>query len=131
MANIGNKIKDYIAKIASASITNNNAVANMRKANKSKDSKLTAMAPQIKQLTAAIAKLSRINKPNNKNVDPNKNHGCHTIEQMTKLQNMGAYFHTHDFHPASPTHDSATCKYKKKDGHQDAATWSNHLNGST
>jgi hypothetical protein len=54
MANIGEEIKDYIANIASASITNNNAVANMCKANNSKDAKLTAMAAQIKQLTAAI-----------------------------------------------------------------------------
>ncbi len=30
MAKIGNKIKDYIAKIASASITNNDALANIR-----------------------------------------------------------------------------------------------------
>ncbi len=131
VTNIGDKIKDYIAKTASASITNNNAIANMCKANKSKDTKLTAMAVQIKQLTATIPKLSMINKPNNKNMDPNKNRGCCTIVQMTKLCNMGAYCHTHGFHPVSTTHDSATCKYKKKDCHQDAATWSNRLNGST
>jgi hypothetical protein len=50
---------------------------------------------------------------------------------MTKLCNMGAYCHTHGFHLVSPTHDSATCQYKKKDGHQDAATWSNRLDGTT
>ncbi len=36
MADIGDKIKDYIAKIASASVTNNNVVANMREADKKK-----------------------------------------------------------------------------------------------
>jgi hypothetical protein len=117
MADIGNKIKDYITKIASASITNNNAIANMRKANKSKDTKLTSTAAQIKQLTTAIAKLSTINKPNNKYVDPNRNRGCCTVEQMTKLRNMDTYCHTHGFHPVGPTHDSATCQYKKKYGH--------------
>jgi hypothetical protein len=54
MAKIGDKFKDYIAKIASASITNNNTVANMREANKSKDAKLTAMASQFKQLTPPL-----------------------------------------------------------------------------
>jgi hypothetical protein len=131
MANIGNKIKDYIAKNASASITNNDAVTNMYESNKSKDAKLTVMAAQIKQLTAAIAKLSTINKTNKENVDPNRNCGCCTIEQMTKLLNMGAYCHTHGFHPAGPTHDSTTCQYKKKDGHQDTSTRSNHLNRLT
>jgi hypothetical protein len=118
MANIGNKIKDYIAKITCASITNNNAVANMREANKSKDAKLTAMAAQIKQLTAAIVKLLTINKSNNKNANLNRNRGHRTVEQMTKLRNMGAYCHTRGFHPVGPTHNSVTCKYKNKDVYQ-------------
>jgi hypothetical protein len=96
-----------------------------------KDTKLTAIAAQIKQLTTAIAKLLTINKPNNKNVDPNKNRGCRTAEQMTKLCNMDAYCHTHGFYPISTTHDRATCQYKKKDCHQDTATWRNQLDGST
>ena len=37
MADIGNEIKDYIAKLAGASIANNDAFANMREASKSKD----------------------------------------------------------------------------------------------
>jgi hypothetical protein len=80
MANIGDEIKDYIAEIASTSITNNDAFANMRKANKSKDAKLTATATQIKQLTTIITKLLTINKPSNKKVDPNKNPGCLTVK---------------------------------------------------
>jgi hypothetical protein len=27
--------------------------------------------------------------------------------------------------------DSVTCQFKKKDGHNDAATWNNRLNGNT
>ena len=54
MANIGDKIKDYIAKLAGASIANNNAVANMREAGKSKDAELALMAKQISQLTTTI-----------------------------------------------------------------------------
>ena len=41
---------------------------------------------------------------------------------MTKLRNMGSYCSTHGFHPVGATHDSATCQYKKKDAHNDAAT---------
>ena len=39
MANIGDEIKDYIAKMASASITNDDVVANMCEANKKKTRK--------------------------------------------------------------------------------------------
>jgi hypothetical protein len=50
---------------------------------------------------------------------------------MIKLRNMGTYCHTHSFHPVGLTHDNATYQYKKKDGHQDTAMWSNRLDGST
>ncbi len=130
MADIGNEIKDYITKIACMSIANNNAVANMREAGKSKDTKLALMANQISQLTAAIAKLTA-NKENNEPKTPNNNRKHRTVEQMTKLRTMGGYCHTRGYHPIGATHDSASCEYKKKEGHKDAATWSNRLNGST
>ena len=129
MADIGDEIKDYIAKIASASVANHDAVANMREAGKSKDAELALIATQISQLTAAIAKLTA-NKEN-EHKDPNKTRGRRTAEQMTKLRNMGGYCHTHGYHPVGPTHDSSTCQFKKKDVHKDAATWSNRLDGST
>ena len=129
MADIGNEIKDYIAKLAGVSIAINNAITNMREAGKSKDAKLALMAEQISQLTTAIAKLTA-NKEN-KPKDPNNNRGRRTVEQMTKLRNMGGYCHTHGYHPVGATHDSASCKYKKKESHKDAATWSSHLDGST
>ena len=67
------------------------------------------------------------------NDDPNKNRGrCGGIvEQMTKPRNMGRYCSTHGFHPIGVTHDSVTCQFKKKDEHNDAATWSNCLSSST
>ncbi len=129
MADIGDEIKDYIAKIASASVANHNTVANMHKAGKTKDAELALMATQFSQLTAAIAKLTA-NKENEHKV-PNKNRGRRTMEQMTKRRNMGSYCHTHGYHPVGPTHDSAICEFKKKDGHKDTATWSNRLDGST
>jgi hypothetical protein len=129
MADIGNKIKDYIAKIASSSITNDDVVANMREADKKKDAEMADMSAQIKQLTAAVAKLA-----SRENNDPNKNcgrHGNRVVEQMTKLRNMGGYCFTHGFHPVGAAHDSATCTYKLKDTHNDAATWNNRLGGNT
>ena len=129
MADIGNKIKDNIAKIASSSVTNDDVVANMREADKKKDAEMANMSAQIKQLTAAVAKLASW-----ENDNPNQNRGRRgnrVVEQMTKLRNMGGYCSTHSFHPVGATHNSATCQYKKKDAHNDAATWNNRLNGST
>jgi hypothetical protein len=70
MANIGDEIKDYIAKIASSSVTNDDIVANMREADKKKDAEMANMSAQIKQLTAAVAKLASREKD-----DPNQNRG--------------------------------------------------------
>ena len=44
---------------------------------------------------------------------------------------MGRYCSTHGFHPVGPTHDSVICQFKKKDEHNNAATWNNRLNGNT
>jgi ribosomal protein L31 len=92
------------------------------------------MAAQIKQLTASVAKLASRGQQNMENNDPNKNRGCRRdriVEQMTKLCNMGGYCSTHGFHPVGPTHDIVTCQFKKKDEHNDTATWNNRLNGNT
>ena len=47
MADIGNEIKDYIAKMASASITNGDIVANMHEADKKKDSEMAEPLPNL------------------------------------------------------------------------------------
>ena len=90
MADIGNKIKDYIAKIAGTSVSNNKALANMCEAAKGKDAELTAMAAQIKLLISAITKFTP-SQPNSDNQDPNKRGGRERREpeQLTKLCNMG------------------------------------------
>ncbi len=135
MVDIVDEIKDYIAKIASrASITNTNVIANMHEADKKKDAEMAEMSTQIKQLTATIAKLATWGQQNTKNDDPNKNRGCRgdrIVKQMTKLRNMGRYCSTHGFHPIGINHDSVTCQFKKKDGHNNAATRNNRLNGNT
>jgi hypothetical protein len=110
MADIGDKINDYIAKIASASVTNDNVVANMREADKKNDAEMAEMSTQIKQLTATVAKLASQGQQNTENGDPNKNHGPRDnriVEQMTKLCNMGGYCSTQCFHPVGPNHKTA------------------------
>ena len=47
---------------------------------------------------------------------------------MKKLCTMGAYCHSHSFHPIGPNHNSRTCTYKL-DSHKDDATWTNRLGG--
>ena len=86
MADIGDKINDYIAKIASASVTNDDVVANMREADKKNDAEMAEMSAQIKQLTATVAKLASRGKQNIENDNPNKNRGPRDdriVEQMT------------------------------------------------
>ena len=72
MADIGNEIKDYIAKIASSSITNDDVVTNMREADKKKDAEMAEMSTQIKQQTAAVAKLASRGQQNTKNDYPTR-----------------------------------------------------------
>jgi hypothetical protein len=65
-----------------------------------------------------------------KNKAPNTNtQARHANKQYTGVCNMGAYCHSHRYHPASKYHNSMTCKYKK-DGHNKAATWNNILGGN-
>jgi len=134
MTDIGNEIKDYIVKIASTSVTNDDVVAYMCEADKKKDAEMAEMYTQIKQLTVTITKLASWIQQKMENNDPDKycgRHGDRIVEQMTKLRNMGGYCSTHGFHPVGLTHNSPTCQFKKKDEHNDAATWNNRLTGNT
>ncbi len=55
MAKIGDEIKEYIAKLASASINNNDALANIRDTMRTKDMQINAMATQLKLLADTVA----------------------------------------------------------------------------
>ncbi len=116
MADIDDKIKDYIAKIASASVTNDDVVANMHEADKKKDAEMAQMAAQIKQLTATVAKLASRSQQNTEYDDPNKNRGRHggIVEQMTTLRNMGGYCSTHGFHPVGPPTTAQHASLKRR-----------------
>ena len=135
MADLGDEIKEYIAKLASTSITNNDALANIRDTVRTKNSQIEAMAAQLKLLSDTVALLAKNVKPSDENRDPNsrgRSRGARggQSQQMTKPRNMGAYCWTHGFNPVGVTHDSKTCEFKKE-GHRNDATYSNRYEGNT
>ena len=109
MADIGGEIREYITNLASASagVAQEQATNTMGKMNQ-----FDAMAAQIKALTDAVAKLADAKE----NKDPNAGRGGgkngdreSRRPQMMKLRNMGAYCHSHGFHPVGADHDSVNC----------------------
>jgi hypothetical protein len=127
MADYGDQIREYIQQLASAGAASaTDAAANMQK----KD-KLSTMEAEIKKLTTTIAAMAT-KLPNNENKNPIARGATGDSEsrrpQMKKLRNMGAYCHSHGFHPVGADHDSANCGRKKPD-HNVAATWTNRLGG--
>jgi hypothetical protein len=96
-----------------------------------KMNQLDAMAAQIKALTDTVTKLLTLKE----NIDPNAGGGGEKKgdrksrrPQATKLRNIGAYCHSHGFHPVGADHSSATCSWKKAE-HKTEATWGNHIGG--
>ncbi len=135
MANLGDQIKEYITKLASTSIMNNDALANIGDTVHTKDSQIEAMVVQLKLLSDTVALLAKNVKPADENCNPNsRGRSCGArggqSQQMTKPRNMGGYCWTHGFHPVGVTHDSKTCDVKK-DGHRDDATYSSRHDGNT
>jgi hypothetical protein len=127
MADYGDDIREYIQQLASAGAASvTDAAAHMQTTDK-----LATMEAEIKKLTATIAAMAT-KFTNNENRDPNTGGATGDHERrrppMKKLRNMGAYCHSHGFHPVGADHNSVTCGYKKPD-HNVAATWTNRLGG--
>ena len=127
MADYGDEIREYIQQLAragAASVTE--SAANVQ----TKEILLT-MEAEIKKLTATIAAMAT-KLTNNENKDPNAEGatGDHSqCPQLKKIRNMGAYCHSHGFHPVGADHNSTNCPWKKPE-HNDAATWTNRLGGN-
>ncbi len=89
------------------------------------------MEAEIKKLIATIAAMAT-KLTTNENRDPNTRGATGNREsrrpQMKKLRNMGAYCHSHGFHPVGADHNSANCGWMKPN-HNVAATWTNRLGG--
>jgi hypothetical protein len=124
MADIGDKLHEWIQQIASYGANNEQAT------NTQATKKIISMEAEIKKLPAMISQIaSKMN--NNKNSNPNTGSGDRKSRcpQMKKARNMGGYCHSHGFHPISTNHRSTTCSWKK-DGHKDEATWTYCLGGN-
>ena len=111
MANAGDEICKYIQQLASAGAANAMDTAN----NAQMKEKMATMETEIKELTATIAAMTA-KMSNNENCDPNiganRDGGRERVTrrpQMKGLRNMGAYCHSHGFHPVGANHDSTTC----------------------
>jgi hypothetical protein len=130
MANVGDEIHKYIQQLVSAGAANAMDTAD----NAQMKEKLATREAEIKKLTATIAAMTT-KMSNNENRDPNiganRDSGRERVTrrpQMMRLRNMGAYCHSHGFHPVGANHNSTTCN-RKKYGHNSAATWTNCLGG--
>jgi hypothetical protein len=126
MADYGDEIREYIQQLASAGA----ASATESTANVQMKEKLSTMEAEIKKLTATIAAMAT-KLTNNKNKDPNAEGATGDRSrrpQAKKIRNMGAYCHSHGFHPVGADHNSTNCLWKKPE-HNDAATWTNRIGG--
>ncbi len=95
MADLGDEIRNYIANLATTSITNNDELANIRDTVRTKDSQIEALAAQIKALSDTVALLAKNANPTDGNRDPNSKGRSRSArggqsQQMTKPRNMGA-----------------------------------------
>jgi hypothetical protein len=121
-------------KLASASINNNDALANIKDTVRMKDTQIDVLVMQLKLLANTVTLLAKSIKPEEENRKPNCgcSHGAHggQDKQLTKLRNMGGYCWTHGFHPVGVAHDSKNCAYKIE-GHCNDATYNNQFKGST
>jgi hypothetical protein len=126
----GNKLREYIAKIATAAVAceeqQNERTANLQDSANARTKEIKVMASQIKSLTTAVALLTKslANKENKSSNRPTKSD--HQARQYTKPQSMGCYCWSHGFHLTGMNHRKATCKWKKE-GHDTTATWMNRL----
>ncbi len=125
MANISDELREWIQQISS------NGANNEQAANTQATQKKSSMEEEIKKLTATIAQMAA-KMGSNENSNPNIGGGNRDSQrpQSTKEHNMGAYCHSHGFHPVGVNHTSAICGWKKE-GHKDEATWSNQMEEDT
>ncbi len=128
MANYGDEIREYIAKIVGMSA----GTASSQAANAEATTKQVAeMAAQIKALTAAVTQLAATKENSNPNATRGNGGGNRESRQpqMKKLRNMGGYCSSHGFHPVGAGHNRTTCRWQKGE-YNTEATWNNQLEGN-
>jgi hypothetical protein len=122
LADYGDEIWEYIAKIAGVSASSQ--AANVDATTK----RFAEMAAQIKALTEAFAQHAATKKNANPNATRGNGGSDPEIQrpQRKKLQNMGEYCSSHGFHPVGAGHNSKTCRWQKE-GHNTEAMWNDQL----
>ncbi len=106
LADYGNEIWEYIAKIAGVSASSQSANADAT------TKQVAEMAAQIKALTEAITQLAATKENANPNATRGNGGGDCKIrrQQRKKLLNMGGYCSSHGFHPVGASHNSKPCR---------------------
>jgi hypothetical protein len=120
LADYGEEIWEYIAKIAGVSASSQAANADVT------TKQVAEMAAQIKALTEAFTQLTATKENANPNATRGNGGSDRKIRrlQRKKLLNMGEYCSSHGFHPVGAGHNSKTCRWQKE-GHNTEATWNN------
>ena len=116
-ANAGNKLRQYIARIAQAAVAQEEQATHIRDSTKASSN---AMAMQIKVMLDQIAQLTRAmaNKENTTNGSGiggsllNRGQAWHDVVQNTKPRSIGCYCSLHGFQPYGKNHTSTTCLWK-------------------
>jgi hypothetical protein len=116
LADIGDKLCECINQIAAT-----NAQQKEDNAANIGNNKDSGLAADVKQLTEALAQLTKMvtNKENKPPSNSNTRGRC-SDKQYTGVRKMGAYCSPHGYHPAGTGHTSTMCKYKKE-GHNNVA----------
>jgi hypothetical protein len=130
LADMGNKLRDYIASLTTAKQKDKENVPPS-----TNNKEFDEMKKQMAEMKTLIMNM---NKENNKNSNSGgsgddkgkgKGKGCNRNRvlnetPMTRARNMGVYCHSCGYHPVGENRTSANCPYKRS-GHDDNATWTN------
>lgn len=112
------RLDGYLDNLAAAATTERTTLAQLIENNATLTASITSLTASVASLTAAYAILAAGSDTNKQGGDKRRGH----------LAQKG-YCWTHGYR-VKHNHDSATCKYKAE-GHKDAATRANTMNGST
>ena len=121
------RLDGYLDNLAAAATTERTTLTQLIETNATLTANITALTASVASLTAAYTILAAGNN-NAPKLSTNKQQPCSSNKKPAYLA-VDGYCWTHGYH-VKKGHDSASCK-DKADGHKDAATRANTMNGST
>ncbi len=120
------RLDGYLDNLAAAATTERSTLAQLIETNATLTANIATLTTSVASLTAAYTILANT-KNNNQTPSTGKKRSGGTTADKTLA--VGGYCWTHGYR-VRKGHDSATCN-NKAEGHKDAATRSNAMNGST